>query len=290
MSMMSNKDVTGDINYVTGAEDSSSLWYKATSITTTKRSNFEQTPVLVTIHDLRDKEHSFNLDTNGFEVAKYNGFMQEEFDDESETQTNHYEEISNFLKKHLAASRVIIYDYCFRPRGSPLNETQRDHHHREPVKYPHVDIDALGARSKIEKVLGKEAGEKALQHRVQIINVWRPLGPHPITKYPLTLCDYRSTDPNKDAHQVTLYTSLVTTTSYTMSRDSSDAHKWYYLSEMKSDEMFLFKIFETKPDVAQYAFHTSFNNENVSTPHMDEKSIELRCLIIYDDEEEKNSC
>jgi hypothetical protein len=116
-----------------------------------------------------------------------------------------------------------------------------------------------------------------------VINVWRPLGPNPITDKPLTICDYRSVDINKDVHPLTIRGAGHHSTAYTLSRNAQDTHIWYYLSRMQSDEMFVFKIYDSKPDVAQFAFHTAFQNGNGSTTNEEQKSLELRCLIFYDE-------
>jgi hypothetical protein len=40
-----------------------------------------------------------------------------------------------------------------------------------------------------------------LQRRFQIINIWRPIS-HPAYDWPLTLCDYRSVNPEEDVFAV----------------------------------------------------------------------------------------
>ena len=85
----------------------------------TQRSNFVEAPVQITIHDLRGKEDSVNLDANALEVVKYNGSIQEVFTEGSEAQKTHYEEIGDMLKKRLGAPRVFIYHYSFRSRDVP---------------------------------------------------------------------------------------------------------------------------------------------------------------------------
>lgn len=40
---------------------------------------------------------------------------------------------------------------------------------------------------------------------------------------------------------------------------------WDYLSDMHPDEMFVFKVSDSKSDVAQYAFHTAYHNNNAFT-------------------------
>ncbi len=82
----------------------------------TLRSNLAQVFVPVTIHDLRGKEKSVNLDTNGLEVLEYHGNIQEEG---SEAQHTYYEEIGDLLKERLGSSRVIIYHHTYRSRSLP---------------------------------------------------------------------------------------------------------------------------------------------------------------------------
>lgn len=276
------RDAVGEINYFSSSTDADSPWIIASSIPTTTRSNFIQTPVHVTVHDLRGNEKSVNLDENGFEVVKYDGAIQEEFEEGSEAQKTYYEEISDLLKKRLGASRVIICHHAFRSRNSSLTDEQCDDTHRNPVLYPHVDADLLTVQKWIDRCLGKEESEKARKNRFQMINIWRPLGANPITNNSLTICDYSSIDVNEDIHPLTIRRSNHNASAYTISQNAQNAHKWCYLSDMRSDEMFIFKNFDSKPDVAQFAVHTAFNNDNASTSNLEQKSLELRCFIFYD--------
>jgi hypothetical protein len=275
-------DLIGEINYLSSTTDGCPPWLVEHSVATTMRSNFVQGPVSISIHDLRGKEKSVNLDTNGFEIVKYNGSIQEEFEEGSEAQKMYYEEIIDLLTKRLGASRVFIYHHAFRFRSSALADEKLDHTHRNPVFYPHVDADGVAAQQLVDEKLGKEEGEKVKKNRIQLINVWRPLGPHPITDKPLTICDYRSIDVNKDIRPLTIRGANHDYSSYALSRNADDAHQWYYLSQMRSDEMFIFKIYDSKSHVAQCGFHTAFKNGNGPTPNEEQKSLELRCFVFYD--------
>lgn len=276
-------DVAANINYFSCSTDGGPAWILSSALPGEVRSNFVQAPVEVTIRDLRGKENIVNLDTNAIEVAKYNGSVQELFDDGSEAQQTYYKDISDMLKERLGASRVLIYHFSFRFRGVPTADENRDENHRNPVYYPHIDRDGPSVYKVVEKQLGQEEAEKVKKNRVQMINIWRPVGPYPITKSPLTLCDYCSIDVNKDVHPMETRQIGDPVTAYTLSPSADNAHIWYYLSRMRSDEMFLFKQFDSKPDVAQLGFHTAFQNDSESTPHDKELSLEIRCLIFYDD-------
>lgn len=280
---MTTGDIVGDVNYFTSTTDGCSPWVRTQAASSKMISNLVQVPGGVTMQDLRGKEKSVNLDTNGFEMAKYNGSIQEEFEKGSEAQKIYYEEISELLKKRLGASHVIIYHYAFRSRSSPLSDEQCDQTHRNPAFYPHVDLSSFGIPDLLERELGKDEAETKKKNRIQVINIWRPLGANPITDKPLAMCDYLSIDLDKDIHQFTFYGLHENHISYTLSRNDQDAHMWYYLSQMRSDEMFIFKTFDSKPDVAQFAFHTAFKNNNEPTSNEEQKSLELRCLVFYDE-------
>ena len=276
-------DTIGEINYLTSTFDGCSAWTVVHSMPAVQRTNFAQTLTPMTIHDLRGKEKSFNLDTHGFEVLPYHGSVQEHFENDSEAHRTYFEEIIDLLKKRLGASRVVIYHYAFRDRGPPQTHEKLDTNHRSPAYFPHVDADAAGVQKILEETMSKEESEKAMQHRFQVINVWRPIGPNPITQKPLTVCDYWSVDQKKDVHPLTLRGCEHNSSALIMSRNPQDAHTWYYINQMQSNEMFAFKIFDNQPDVAQLGFHTAFVKKDVPIPDVEQKSLEVRCLIFYDE-------
>jgi hypothetical protein len=127
-----------------------------------------------------------------------------------------------------------------------------------------------------------------MKNRFQIINIWKPLGSNPIVNNPLTICDYQSIDLKNDIHLSDVRGTEKSTSSFAffknihISKNIQDAQKWYYLSNMKSDEMFVFKIFDSDQNVAQFGAHTAFINENAPSPDTEQCSIEVRCFAFYD--------
>ncbi|CAF3752300.1 unnamed protein product [Adineta steineri] len=276
-------DIIGDISYFSSTTDGCPPCVIPYSIQTTQRSNLEHECVRMTIHDLRNKEKSVNLDTNAFEVLKYDGVIQEEFEKDSDAQHTYYKEISEILKQRLNASKVIVYNYAFRSRGLLQADEKHDDNHREPALYPHVDIASSAVQGLVKILLNTEEADKAIQNRIQIMNVWRPLGSNVITQQPLTICDYSSVNADKDVHEYTVRGAKLHSAGLLMSRDAQDIHKWYYLSQMRSDEMFVFKMADMKSDVARFACHTAFINEQEAIPNVQQTSLEVRCLILYDE-------
>jgi hypothetical protein len=275
-------NITGELNFFSHTIDDSPPWMDSNPKLGWTATNYARTPARVIIHDLRGRENTVDLDNNGFELLKYNGHIHDIFHDHSETQRCYYEDIVDMLKKHLGASRVVIFNHVMRSRGPPRAADQCDSTHKNPVFYPHVDNDPFSACYKVKEILGEEEAKKVMQNRFQIINVWRPLGPNLIINTPLTICDYRSLDLDNDIHVSEARGTVATISLYMISRNSRDAQKWYYLSQMRSDEMIILKIFDSNPDVAQFGAHTAFTNDYVPLTDIEQHSIEIRCLVLYD--------
>ncbi|CAF4062155.1 unnamed protein product [Rotaria sp. Silwood1] len=275
-------DGIGEIHVLSHTTDGSPPWADATTMSSRPQSNFAPPSTRLTIHDLRGKEKNFNLDINAFELHKYDGSMNAEFDEDTEAQRIYFEEMSSFLKKRLGASRVIIFNHTFRYRDPSRADDQCDLKHKNPAILPHVDYDLPSARLKVIQILGEEEGNKLMQKRFQLVNIWRPIGPNPIKNHPLTVCDYTSIDVENDVHTLEIRASIASVSGLTISRNAQDTQKWYYQSEMQSDEMFLMKMYDSNPNVAQYCFHTSFQNEYIPPSNDEQKSLEVRCLVIYD--------
>ena len=276
-------DTLADINYLTSTSDGLPPWLLSHSIPTTMRSNMAQAPTPMKIHDLRGSEASMDLDVNGFEIIKYQCSIQDQFEAGSEAQSKCYEEMIDLLRKRLGASRMLIFHHSFRSRNIKLPDDQLDETHRNPVYYPHVDFDLDAIRGIINRELGKEEGERLQQKRFQLINLWRPIGDDPIRNKPLTICDYQSVDVDKDIRPLLIHSIRQNYSSYALARNDKDAHQWYYLSNMRSDEIFMFKIGDTRTDVAQYAFHTAFDIKDAPMVNDKQRSLELRCLVFYDE-------
>ena len=277
-------DTQGQINfYNCNTKDGSLPWMDATPKLGLTGSNYDLVPTRLPIYDVRGKENQFQLDMNGFEFHKYNGNIHEPFENNSPQTQIYYDDIMSLLKNRLGAAHVVIFGHVIRFRGPLRPAEQCDLTHKNPVFYPHVDNNPDSARFKVKEVLGDEEAEKVLHNHFQIINVWKPLGPNPIVNTPLTICDYQTLDINHDIHVSEVRGSNNSVAIYIVSNHAKDNQKWYYTSNMKSDEMFVFKIFDSNPNVAQFGAHTAFINDSMTAKsNLQQCSVELRCLVFYD--------
>ena len=274
-------DTNADIYFYSGTVDGNQPWMNASPKFVWTTSNYIRTPTKTPIYDLRGKEDQFNIDVNGFEIMNYNGKIHDTFGDKSDEQKCLYGEITSLLKNRLGADHVVVFHHIIRSRGTPHTVDQCDENHKNPVFYPHVDNDPVSAKLKIKEVLGKDEATKLMKNRFQIVNVWKPLGSNPIINTPLSICDYQTLDLKKDIHLADAQASTITTSIYTISKNINDQQKWYYLRNMKSSEMFVFKMFDSDNNRAQFGAHTAFVDESVPRNNLEQLSIEMRCLVFY---------
>ena len=63
------------------------------------------------------------------------------------------------------------------------------------------------------------------------------------------------------------------------------AHQWYYFSAMRRDEALVFKVFDSKQDGrARFVPHTSFENPLAPADALPRRSIEIRTLAFFDED------
>src|SRR5438552_8761551 len=221
----------------------------------------------VTIEDARGREAEFTLDRNGFALAKAPTAVSDFYSPEEITRV-YYPEVERLVRDKLGASRVFVFDHNVR------NATREGL--APPSRQVHNDHTVNSAPRRVRDHLGAEADE-LLKHRFGIVNVWRPLR-GPVLDSPLALCDARSFSDEDVIASDLVYAHVRGETSRVEYKPS---HRWYYLSEMQTDEALLIRIHDSANDGrARLSFHTSFENP-LATGAPPRESIEARALVFF---------
>lgn len=118
--------------------------------------------------------------------------------------------------------------------------------------------------------------------RFAFLGAWRPL--KTIHKDPLAVCD-ATTVPDSD-YQVRLREfsrTGIKSANYVMSHAAEEQqHQWYYMSEMRPDEIVVFKGFDTKRDeVGWRCPHTAVRLEGTEKEEP-RKSVEARIVCFWE--------
>lgn len=72
------------------------------------------------------------------------------------------------------ASRIFIFDHTIRRQPPGQDKIDAAQRLRGPVQRVHIDQSYAAAKSRVPHHIPEDADE-LLKHRVQIINVWRPI-------------------------------------------------------------------------------------------------------------------
>jgi hypothetical protein len=235
---------------------------------------YEQRPMA--IRNARPLRSRLALDTEGFVLVDHPTRMNDFFD-LSELKRVYYAEAIALVKEVSGAARVVLFDHTLRSGDEQEREERLV---REPVLAAHNDYTEWSGPQRVRDLLPEEA-ETLLQRRFAIIQVWRSIA-HPIVRNPLAIADARSLAP-EDLHVTERrYPDRVGQT-YRLSYNP--AHRWHYFPEMRRDEALVFKVFDSKKDGrARFVPHTSFENPLAPADALPRRSIEIRTLAFFDED------
>ena len=268
-------------------------------------------------HHHQPNSPDFTIDTAGFSFH-HAPSTEKAFTDETTIRTAYYAEVETLLRTlHPDITKVVPFDHTIRRRqaGSP----------RSPVEMLHVDQTPAAAEARVRRHLPADEADSILlpnkdtkQKRYQIINVWRPIE-NPATDYPLSVIDWRTTTPADFVPVDLLYPESTPSDTDTTGREvapepgsatstagyavrgeiyvvaPSEAHRFYYVSDMVPEEVMLIKCFDSwsetmlggegedggRRGVAHAGGHSAFWDPDTPEGVPGRQSVEVRCLVFY---------
>lgn len=163
-----------------------------------------------------------------------------------------------------------------------------------PARHVHVDQSESGAFEVLKDNMTALEAEHLLKTRWAIVNIWRPLKPVP--RDPLAVSDARSFHdkdlleiygrvPGKQAKKD--YDAATKGSGFGMLYGKySPGQQWFYMSDMKPDEALLIKCYDSRDDgrTARRTPHTAFVDPRTRDVKVARESLELRCLVFFEDQ------
>jgi hypothetical protein len=229
----------------------------------------------VPIVDARRVLLDLTLDEEGFGLVQHASGVRNFYDDK-EVRGVYYREAESLLQKLTGADRVYVFDHTVR-RRLPGSEDRRNDAPRQPVPRVHVDHTEKSGPQRVRDLLPDEA-EQLLCGRVQIINLWRPIR-GPLRDAPLAVCDAQTVKPEQLVASDLVYPDRIGET-YSVTFDPE--HRWFYVPEMRTDEVLVLKCYDSKTDGrSRFAPHTAFTDPTTPADAPPRESIELRTLVFH---------
>eukprot|EP00747_Dinoflagellata_sp_TGD_P184712 gnl/TRDRNA2_/TRDRNA2_40604_c0_seq1.p1 gnl/TRDRNA2_/TRDRNA2_40604_c0~~gnl/TRDRNA2_/TRDRNA2_40604_c0_seq1.p1 ORF type:complete len:344 (-),score=52.61 gnl/TRDRNA2_/TRDRNA2_40604_c0_seq1:22-1053(-) len=241
---------------------------------------------------LRDgRGGAFSLDTSGFELITLDRPISAAFEQPKDVHTKMYPEACRYLLKATGAKKVLVFDHILRDKDLLTGElnsgvTRENPNATKFLAQPgiraHNDYTVRSGYTRAQQLLAPyetpESIDRALKGRFAIINFWYPL--EKVMCDPLACCMWQSSKP-ADVQTVKLvYEHRVGETYRVM---HSPEHSWVYFSCMEPTEALLLKQFDSSEEVACFALHTALRLDEAEGPLPTRRSVELRCLVFYDD-------
>lgn len=230
-------------------------------------------PHQVPIFDARLIARNVSLDREGFALVRHPTAVKNFYDDD-EVRRVYYPAAEAFLRATLKADRVVIFDHTVRRRvqGAP---DIRGAGPRQPATRVHVDQTANSGANRVREHLPDEA-EELLKGRVRVINLWRPIR-GPVRDAPLAMCDGQSVAPDDLVASDLIYPNR---RGETYSVKYNPNHRWFYFSDMTTDEALLLKCYDSATDGrTRFGPHTAFIDPTMPADAPPRESIELRTLV-----------
>jgi hypothetical protein len=175
-------------------------------------------------------------------------------------------------------------------------------------RFVHVDQSYRGAEQILYLNLPEEEADRRVKNRWAVMNVWQPIF-NDVKRDPLAFCDYQSVDENDfrtvvanlpppeagEYGKVSKNLSHKQRGDYSLNGENAPryevtnmAHnpnqRWYYASDMTPEEAWVFKIYDSKADVARCAVHSSFPLSTQTDSGPPRQSVEVRAFLFWDNE------
>jgi len=245
--------------------------------------NCEYDRIRMPIADARRAPEPPAIDREGFELRDAPTAVTD-FLDEAQVREVYYREASELARAVTGATRALVFDHLVRrrePDRAALTFGRNNAGGRAAANGRiHNDYTEASGRHRLALVLGdREAAARV--RRFGIVNIWRSIN-GPVRDTPLAVCDART---------VTTADLVVGEVRYPRRTGEiylalhSPLHRWSYYSAMDRHEALVFKQYDSRlGGVARFTPHAAFDLPDVPPDAPLRESIELRCLVVHDDD------
>jgi hypothetical protein len=239
---------------------------------------------VVSIRDARPIASDLRLDQHGFELHSQPSRFTD-FYDEAAVRERYYPEVQALVRALTGALTVIAFDHNVR---SAARAARGEPGVRVPVAQVHNDYTERSGPKRKREILEAAGRSDLSDQRVAFVNLWRPIV-GPVQDNPLALCGAPSVSPQ----------DLVETAIHHFGEDDLEvprhsgeiysvrhnpAHRWFYVSDMRPEELLLLKCYDSRTDGrARFMPHTGFRNPACPPDFVPRESIETRTLVVFDE-------
>jgi hypothetical protein len=230
----------------------------------------------MTLTDMRPFQQELTIARNGFMLLNHTTRVKNFFDPQEVTNV-FAPEVIELAKKLNGAVHAIAFGPV--PRSDDPKVSQS----RAPAFGAHVDYGRETVMEQVRLAMGAKAAEPWLKKRLVLMNFWRPITT--VQRTPLALCDASTVLPS-DLNDSEIRGGLDDPSRpplFGFNLSYNPNHRWYYVPQMRPDEVFAFKLYDSDPQRPQWVGHTAFNDPDSTEDAPPRQSMEIRTVSFIED-------
>jgi hypothetical protein len=265
MNTLSPRQIKTTIRYVVKGEKT--LFYPADR----DKSYWPADDHEMTLTDMRPLQQELTVDRNGFALLNHQTAVKNFFDP-NEVQHVFAPEVIALAKKLNGAVHAIAFGPVARSDDPAISQS------RLPAFGAHVDYGRSTIEDQVRMAIGDKEADYWLQKRVVLMNFWRPITT--VYRTPLTLCDASTVAPD-DLYDSEIRGGLDDPNRpplFGFNLSYNPKHRWYYVPQMRPDEVFAFKLYDSDPSRPQWTGHTAFTDPDSTDASPPRQSMEIRTV------------
>ena len=268
------RSVWAPVNYVADSADRGLY-----EIYDNDRSRLPLRTETIEIRDARTAPEPPTLEREGFTLLDAPSVVAD-FDDPEQVEGTYLPELAEVIKRAYGAVHVWMQPGHVIRVTDPAERAAR--HTPDAARFLHLDYSAISARWFLEGTVGYDPDIAKRHPRIVAVNTWRCLTPPP-QDVPLAVCDKRSSSLDDlvvaDAH----LELDGTPTSFEISLvHQNPAHRWWYYSNMTSNELLVFKGWDLSPEPTSCTLHGAFVDPSCPADAPLRTSIEVRGFALFE--------
>ena len=237
----------------------------------------------VTIHDAREARESPDLEREGFGLVEHVTGLRD-VRDRDYVDGRYLEELAELIRTVSGADLVLaspgpVARYADRADQAKAEGTA------PAARFVHTDYTDVSARDHfLPQIIDPEAALDRYR-RITVYQTWRALSGPPLD-VPLAVTDGRSVRPHSMVTADTVlsgdYGGEAQSFEFSLCR-YDPGQRWFYFSNMRPDEVLIFKGYDFDPARPSRLFHTAFDDPSAPAGAPPRESIEARAFAFFED-------
>ncbi|HEY8608333.1 MAG TPA: CmcJ/NvfI family oxidoreductase [Noviherbaspirillum sp.] len=231
--------------------------------------------VACAVLDARSVPRQGRFSATGFTLCEAGSAVDDFYDADQVTQ-RYYREVEDLALQLTGGRDAVVFDHLLRERekGRPALGFGRHGDGSRPAAVGRVHNDYSDAAGMRRLRMVKPLADAATPFL--ILNFWRPVL-YPAIDTPLAVCAGDTVGPADWMAAEVIYPTR--RGEIYLSRYSPH-HRWYYYPEMGTDEVLVFKTYDSRADEpARMVPHCAFDDPSTPPDAPLRRSIEVRCLV-----------